>query len=292
MVDESTHHADEPIINQGNESEATNVRARLQTAYQYVRASVFKFLVGALLVFFYTPIVSILYLSFSPSNQPAVPISGFTLKWYNEVFADTRFMEGIMTSFGIGAVVAILGTVLGLMAAYTIVRSDLDKRLRGLIGLAISLPLLIPTVVIALAIGVFTGEMGIGFGIVPVVVGHLIWVLPFSTFLLTARYSELQDSLNEAARDLGASELDIFRSITLPLMAPALFASVFFAFALSFNEFLITFFLAGSGLTTMPLEIWGLLRIGEASFLNAASIIVLLISGGIALLASRFENPL
>jgi ABC-type spermidine/putrescine transport system, permease component II len=170
-------------------------------------------------------------------------------------------------------------------------RAPASARLRTAVAAVIAVPLFVPTVVLAVAIGITAGRVGVGFGVLPVLAGHLVWVLPFTTFVLTARYAQLDTRLEAAAADLGASPLVAFRSVTLPLLAPAVIASVLFSFALSFNEFLITFFLAGSGLTTMPLEIFGKVRIGATSFLNAASMLVLLVSAVVALAAARFEPP-
>lgn len=251
----------------------------------------FRGIITFTFAFFYLPILAILYLSFAESSIPSYPIDSYTLKWYSQVFNDTRFIEGLYTSFEIGIVVSILGTIIGLMGAHTIVRSGLDKRLRLFGGIIIALPLFVPTVVIGVSLGLFASFINLGFGYLPVIMGHTIWVLPYSTFILTARYSELNAKLDEAAVDLGASPLEVFYTITLPLLGPALLAAFIFSFAASFNEFLITFFLAGTGMTTMPLEIFGLVKTGANTFLNAASVIVLLISGVLALLATRLRKP-
>ncbi|ERG88866.1 MAG: ABC-type spermidine/putrescine transport system, permease component II [halophilic archaeon J07HX5] len=242
-------------------------------------------------LFLYLPVVTIVYLSFAPSSQPSIPLTEFSLEWYEAVFANTRFVRGLVTSTIIGAIAATVGTALGLIAARTIVRADLPGWVRGLVAVVVAVPLFVPTVVLALGIGITAGAVGIGYGFLPIVLGHLFWVLPFSTFLLTARYAELDDALEQAARDLGADDWTTFRTITLPLLGPALVASVLFTFALSFNEFLITFFLAGGGVTTMPLELFGKIRVSATSFLNAASVIVLLISAAVALVASLLRTP-
>jgi spermidine/putrescine transport system permease protein len=247
--------------------------------------------VALTLLFLYLPILAVGYLSLSPNAQPTVPIDGVSLRWYGAVLTDSRFVRAALTSFGLAVVSAVGGTALGLAGAHTIVRSQLPSRVRGAVALVIGLPLFVPTIVVAFGIGVATGVADIGFGYLPVIFGHLFWVLPFTTFLLTARYTELDDQLPEAAQDLGADRRTIFLTITVPLLRPALLASALFAFALSFNEFLITFFLAGSGITTVPLEIFGKVRIGATSFLNAASVLVLLLSALIAGGASVLQRP-
>jgi len=251
----------------------------------------FRITVALTAVFLYVPVIVVAYLSLSPRSQPSIPLDGVTLRWYGAVFADARFVRGLATSTAIGVVTAVAGTGLGLLAARTIVRSRLPRWVRLGVALVVALPLFVPTVVVALGIGMAAGRLGLGFGLAPVLAGHLYWVLPFSTFLVTSRYASLDDGLDEAARDLGADGLTVFRTVTLPLLRPALVASVLFAFTLSFNEFLITFFLAGSGVTTMPLEIYGKVRIGATSFLNAASVLVLLISGAVASVAASLEPP-
>lgn len=256
-----------------------------------VRSGFFQATTVVTFLFLYLPVVTIVYLSFSPGSQPSIPLGGISLKWYAGVLADARFVRGLATSAIIAIIAATVGTALGLLAARTITRSHLPRWVRSLFALAIAVPLFVPTVVLALGIGVTAGRVGIGFGFLPVVLGHLFWVLPFSTFLLTARYAELDDALEEAARDLGASGWTVFTTVTLPLLGPALVASVLFTFALSFNEFLITFFLAGSGVTTMPLELFGKVRVSATSFLNAASSIVLLISAAVALTGTYLRTP-
>lgn len=255
------------------------------------RSGSLRITVAATLLFLYLPVVVVAYLSLSPQSQPSIPLESVSLRWYAAVATDARFVRGLVTSTAIGTVTALVGTVLGLLAARTIVQSRLPGPVRTLIALIVAIPLFVPTVVVALGIGIAAGRAGIGFGLIPVLAGHLYWVLPFSTFLIASRYATLDDRLTEAARDLGANGWTTFRTVTLPLLWPALVASVLFCFALSFNEFLITFFLAGSSVTTMPLEVFGKVRIGATSFLNAASVLVLAVSGVIAALASSLEQP-
>ena len=256
-----------------------------------LRGGFFRTTVVATAVFLYLPVVVVGYLSLSPGSQPSIPLDGVTLRWYGAVFSDARFVRGLVTSGVIGVVAAVAGTGLGLLAARTIVRARLPGWLRASVAVVVAIPLFVPTVVVALGIGITAGRVGIGFGLVPVVAGHLYWVLPFSTFLIASRYATIDRRMAEVARDLGADGVTTFRTITLPQLWPALVASVLFAFALSFNEFLLTFFLAGSGVTTMPLEIYGKVRIGATSFLNAASVLVLLFSGAVAAVAASLEPP-
>jgi len=267
---------------------ADRVRRRVAAA---VRGGFFRATVVATALFLYLPVVVVGYLSLSTGSQPSIPLDGVTLRWYAAVLSDARFVRGLVTSGAIGVVAAVAGTALGLLAARTIVRGRLPRWLRAFVGVAVAIPLFVPTVVVALGIGVTAGRAGLGFGLVPVLAGHLYWVLPFSTFLIASRYATIDGRMTEVARDLGADGVTTFRTVTLPQLWPALVASVLFAFALSFNEFLLTFFLAGSGVTTMPLEIYGKVRIGATSFLNAASVLVLLFSGAVAAAAASLEPP-
>ena len=247
--------------------------------------------VVATLVFLYVPVVVVAYLSLSPTGQPTIPLESLSLRWYGEVVADRRFVRALLTSFGIAAIAAPGGTALGLAGAYAVTRSALSGRAKGVVAAVIALPLFVPTVVLAFGIGLTGNYLDFGYGYGLVVLGHLFWVLPFTTFLLSARYAEIDEQLSAAAMDLGADTRTAFLTVTLPLLRPALAASLLFAFALSFNEFLITFFLAGSGVTTVPLEIFGKVRVGATAFLNAASVLVLLVSAAAAGVGSALRDP-
>ncbi|PSP56829.1 ABC transporter permease [Halobacteriales archaeon QH_7_66_36] len=247
--------------------------------------------VALTLAFLYGPVLVVGYLSLSPTAQPTIPLDALSVRWYGEIAQSTRFVRALVNSLVIGVAAAVGGTGLGLAGAYTITRSRLSATVRRGLALVIALPLFVPTVVVAFGIGRASAIAGLGFGYLPVILGHLFWVLPFTTFLLAARYAELDDALSAAAADLGANRQTVFRTVTLPLLRPALTASALFAFALSFNEFLITFFLAGSAVTTVPLEIFGKVRIGATAFLNAASVVVLLISAVAAGAASALRKP-
>ena len=276
----------------GETSDRTGVADRLRgRATAAVRGGFFRITVVVTALFLYLPVVVVGYLSLSPAPQPSIPLDGATLRWYAAVLSDARFVRGLVTSCVIGVVAAVVGTGLGLLAARTIVRARLPGWLRASVAVVIAIPLFVPTVVVALGIGITAGRVGLGFGFLPVVAGHLYWVLPFSTFLIASRYATIDGRMTEVARDLGADGVTTFRTVTLPQLWPALVASVLFAFALSFNEFLLTFFLAGSGVTTMPLEIYGKVRIGATSFLNAASVLVLGFSGVVAAVAASLEPP-
>lgn len=276
----------------GETSDRTGVADRLRgRATAAVRGGFFRITVVVTALFLYLPVVVVGYLSLSPAPQPSIPLDGATLRWYAAVLSDARFVRGLVTSCVIGVVAAVAGTGLGLLAARTIVRARLPGWLRASVAVVIAIPLFVPTVVVALGIGITAGRVGLGFGFLPVVAGHLYWVLPFSTFLIASRYATIDGRMTEVARDLGADGVTTFRTVTLPQLWPALVASVLFAFALSFNEFLLTFFLAGSGVTTMPLEIYGKVRIGATSFLNAASVLVLGFSGVVAAVAASLEPP-
>ncbi len=280
------------VMNVGETSDRTGAADRLRgRATAAVRGGFFRVTVVVTALFLYLPVVVVGYLSLSPAPQPSIPLDGATLRWYAAVLSDARFVRGLVTSCVIGVVAAVAGTGLGLLAARTIVRARLPGWLRASVAVVIAIPLFVPTVVVALGIGITAGRVGLGFGFLPVVAGHLYWVLPFSTFLIASRYATIDGRMSEVARDLGADGVTTFRTVTLPQLWPALVASVLFAFALSFNEFLLTFFLAGSGVTTMPLEIYGKVRIGATSFLNAASVLVLGFSGVVAAVAASLEPP-
>jgi hypothetical protein len=156
--------------------------------------------VALTLAFLYGPVLVVGYLSLSPTAQPTIPLDALSVRWYGEIAQSTRFVRALVNSLVIGVAAAVGGTGLGLAGAYTITRSRLSATVRRGLALVIALPLFVPTVVVAFGIGRASAIAGLGFGYLPVILGHLFWVLPFTTFLLAARYAELDAEVGRGGR--------------------------------------------------------------------------------------------
>jgi ABC-type spermidine/putrescine transport system permease subunit II len=236
---------------------------------------------AAFFAFLYLPIAVLVVLSFNKSNVIGFPLRGFTLDWYQQVMADSKFFLALANSFGVGLVSALLATVLALMAAL-----GLRQRFRGqqFVVPAMLMPIIIPGIVSGALLLVFFGITGVPYGLwTGALVAHVTWVMPFAFLTLYPRLAAFDQSLEEAAMDLGATPWVVFHRIVLPLIRPAVIATVLFSFTLSFDEFVRTLFVIGADRTT-PVYLWVLIVEQTAPFLPAAGVIIMGISVAIAAL--------
>ena len=209
------------------------------------------------LAFLYIPVLFLPLFSFNDSAFIAFPLRGFTFRWYTEMFADGALAQALGNSLKVGTATALLSTLLGLSAARALTR----YRLRGG-GLAlsfVSLPLFIPDIVLGISLLILVDALGIPLSLMSVVAGHILVCVPFSTAVLISRLEGFDIGLEEASRDLGENAWMTFVRVTLPLALPGIVASLLLTFIVSFDEFLIAYFLAGTD-ATLPIYIWSELR--------------------------------
>jgi spermidine/putrescine transport system permease protein len=193
--------------------------------------------------FMYLPIAVIALFAFNASEIIAFPLQGFTLGWFARVLSDGRLIGGLGLSFLVSVPVAALATLFGAMAALALTRYRL--RHRGLLLAIILLPFLIPKVILAVAQLILLSELGLERGLLTIIAGQAIIILPFTTLVIASVLMRIDRRLEEAAADLGASAWSAFRRVTLPLMRNGLLAAWFVAFVLSSSEYVLTSFLSG-----------------------------------------------
>ncbi|HNP36184.1 MAG TPA: ABC transporter permease [Woeseiaceae bacterium] len=209
------------------------------------------------LFFLYLPILILPLFSFNDSYYISFPLKGFTTRWYQELSADPSILGALLTSLQIACAAAVLSTLLGLMSARALTR----HRVRGeksLLGV-IMLPLVVPELIIGVSLLTMLNHASAGLGKWAVVLGHVLICYPFSVAILMSRMEGFDKSLEEASLDLGSTHWQTFRWVVLPLALPGVIASVLLTFTISFDEFLIAFFLS-SNEPTLPVYIWGQLR--------------------------------
>jgi spermidine/putrescine transport system permease protein len=209
---------------------------------------------GALLLFLYAPLVVLVVFAFNSGTIPTLPIKSFSTKWFSLAFSDTTLTSALGRSALIAAVNGLAATLLGMMAAVSLARKRLP--LRGVVVTLLLLPLVVPYIVLAVGLVVLLHEFGITTSLAAVVAGHIVISLPYSALVILPRLRTLDESIVEAASDLGASDLKAFVLVTLPLLAPALFSSFLIAFTISFDEFAIASFLAPPGSPTYPVLLY------------------------------------
>jgi spermidine/putrescine transport system permease protein len=208
------------------------------------------------LTFLYLPVLLLPLFSFNDSLFIAFPLSGFTTKWYAAMAGDAGLRAALANTLKVGAVASLVSTLLGLLAAKTLVRALPGRSF--LLGFA-SVPLFIPEIVIGIALLILLTSLNIPLSLWTVVIGHVLVCLPFALFVLLSRLEGFDTSLEEASRDLGETGWMTFWRVTFPLVLPGIVSSLLLTFIVSFDDFLIAFFLCGTD-TTLPVYIWGELR--------------------------------
>lgn len=242
-------------------------------------------LVSATLLFLFAPVAVVLLFSFNAASTTSLPFAGFSLRWYERAFGDHQFVVALLNSVKVAVVVAIFTAVVGTSAAFALSRRR--SRWLDLFSSFVTAPLILPTLFLGIALLSFYTQIGLRPWLGTAMIGHALVTLPFVVLIVNARLMRLDRSIEEAARDLGATPFQSFRLIVLPLVAPALLGAILIVVAWSFDELVITFFTSG-GDATLPVRIWGMLRRGIDPSVNAMASIILLTTIACTLLAGRF----
>jgi ABC-type spermidine/putrescine transport system permease subunit II len=230
---------------------------------------------AAAMLFLFVPLGVVVLFSFHSTGGLTLPFEGFSLRWYEDVFADDIFLEALGNSFILGVATAAITIVLATAAAYGISRSGTRLGLpRQALFVA---PVLLPGLFIGAALLSFIGRLDLQPSLLTVLVGHVVFTFPFVFILLKTAIDRLDISLEEVARDLGAVPWQVFRKVTLPQISPVLVGAAALAFMLSFDEFLITFFVIGTE-QTLPTFIFGRLRRTVDPGINVASTMFLVVT--------------
>jgi spermidine/putrescine transport system permease protein len=227
-------------------------------------------------VFLYAPIAILLVFSFNDSAVPSFPLSGFTLHWYHQFLTNSDLKGALETSAIIAALSSTGAVVLGVLASIALTR----RRFRGRAAVSALLlsPLVIPYVVFGISLLLLFHQLGVPRSIVTVVIGHVVISLPYTILVLVPRLDQVDVSLEEAAFDLGASRLRTFRSITLPLILPAVVSAFLIAFTTSFDEYAVASFVVGSRVT-FPIYLYSALRFpSQLPQVIAVAVVVLVLS--------------
>lgn len=225
--------------------------------------------------FIYLPIVVLVLFSFQATRFPLPPFTGPSLKWYGEVLGDDKFTSAMLNSVLVGVLSSLVAVFLGFLAAYGCAR--LRGRLVGIIRALLIAPLSVSYLIIGMGLLVMFNQAGVPKSLLAVGIGHVVINLPLCFAIL---YSQMGDDiirLEQAARDLGAREWQVLALIVAPVLWPALLAGFVLSLTLSWDEFLVAFLLTRFD-TTLPVEIWTLLRSGLSPKANAVGAMVFAIS--------------
>lgn len=238
-------------------------------------------------VFLIAPLVLVVAFSFSENRHATLPFGTPSLEWYAKLFRSRDFWDALANSAILTASVGLLSAVLGTMAAFGL--SSLQQRLSNVGVQLLSLPVILPPLVLALALATAFTSTRIPLGLGAVIPSHLVFTQPFVVLVIYARLSAFDRSLFDSARDLGASPVQIFRTVTMPLIAPSLIGATLLAMAISLDDFVITFFTIGGGMT-LPTLIWGMLRTSLDPSINALGTLVLVLTLSLSVIALKLTR--
>lgn len=225
------------------------------------------------LIVLYVPVLFLPLFSFNDSIYVKFPLKGFTFQWYIELLDREPVWAALMNSIKVGVTTSIIATGFGVFAAKAITRYRLPGR--GPVVGFIMLPLVVPGIIFGVALLVLLSQLGIRLSLYTVTAGHIIVCLPFAIATMIPRFEGFDKSVEEASADLGENAWWTFWRITFPMVFPGILASLLLTFTVSFDEFIMAFFLSGTD-ATLPMYIWGQLRFPQAfpSILAMASIIL------------------
>lgn len=224
-------------------------------------------------VFLYLPILVVVILSFNDSESLFV-WKGFSLRWYQELFADSAVMAGLRNTVIVATTATLLATVLGTLMAVGIHRYTKG----GLVRAFAVAPALLPDLLLGIGILSVFSLLGLTLGLHSVIMAHTVFAMAFVTAIVLARLAHLDPSLEEASRDLGATAGRTFFRVTLPQLAPGIVAGALLAFTLSLDEFVIAFFTSAPTTPTLPITIYSMVRFGVTPEINALATVLLLVS--------------
>ncbi len=244
-----------------------------------------KFLVtyaSVVLAFVYLPIFVLVVFSFN-SSAISANWEGFTLDWYAKLFQNTYVISAAINSITIALTATVITTIIGTLCALALHKYRF--KYRGVIEGIIYLPLLVPEILLGLSLLILFTQIQVSLSNLTVIIAHVTFSISYVVVILTARLKGAGPELEQAASDLGATPWKTFRYVTLPMMAPGIFAAALLTFTLSIDDFIISFFVAGPESTTLPLYIYGLVKKGVSPEINALSTILIVVIAGLMLLS-------
>ena len=245
-------------------------------------------ILAAAFAFLYIPISVLVALSFNEGGLPTA-WTGFSTKWYAALWRNGDILHAATNTLIVGLISAVLATVLGTFLATGV---EIRRRKGRAIEALIFAPMIIPDIVLAIALLSFFSLLKVPMGLHTIIAAHVVFSLAFVCAVVRARLRSFDWSIVEASADLGASASVTYRRIVVPVLAPAIIAGGLLAFTLSVDEFIIAFFTAGAGRgsTTLPMQIYAMIRFGVTPEINALATLVMAVSVTALALAQRLNK--
>lgn len=276
------------MIGEHTSSTDTEDRTRrsLSPATVFAGKTVYYGLFWIALLILLAPIIIVIGIAFNPTTREVFPPTGISLRWFFAFFESGQFFPAfVYVSLPIAIVTGLFATIIGVGAAYVLVRREVP--FENVVQSMLLGPLIVPAVIIGFGVMLFLARINLDLPIVDIVIGHTIITLPYTLLTSMTRLYNIDPELEEAARNLGASKSETFRKVTLPLMRSGVIAGFLFAFIISFADINIALFLAGDHVTTLPLAIFLFLEWESSPIIAAISTLQILLIMVVVLLIGR-----
>lgn len=236
----------------------------------------------AVLVFMYMPVLVVVLYSFNANEaRNAMSFTGFTFKWYVELFTQTRGVsDAVMNTLQLALYSCLLSVVLGTLGAIGLTQQAATgrvSRFSAFVEALTTAPIMIPEIILGMALMALFYLVDLPFGMLTLVMGHTTFCVPYILIVVKGRLAGMDPALSEAARDLGASPARVMRDITLPLIMPGIVSGAFLALAMSLDDLIISYFVTGAGINTLPLMVYSSVKTGVSLKINALCTLMLLI---------------
>lgn len=260
---------------------------------EYSRTLWMRLWVGAVMVFLYAPLVVLMIFSFNDSKRNVV-WRGFTTKYYEKALGNDQLVEALVNSLTIAALATLASLVLGTLAAVMLWRFRFPWK--GAIDGTISLPIIVPEICLGVAFLMFFAGVGWPndlvwpFNLGAITIAHITFCFPFVTMVVRSRLASFNREQEEAAKDLGASEWQVFRDVLIPHMKPALVAGALLSFTLSLDDFVITYFTSGPDTITFPVKVYSMVRFSVTPEVNAASTLLIILTVVLTFVALKAQG--
>ncbi|MEQ8442664.1 MAG: ABC transporter permease [Alphaproteobacteria bacterium] len=239
-------------------------------------------------LFMFLPVGVVVLLSFNASQFGSFPMTGLSFRWFVELANNDAILAAFRTSIILGLLTALISTTLGVLASLALVRYKVPGS--NVISTILIAPILVPEVVLAVALLLFLNFLSVNKSFALLLLGHVIFTLPFVILVVQARLVGIRRDMEEASMSLGASPIQTFFQITLPLLAPAVFAGMLFAFTISFDDITGTLFWKPGGVETVPTQIFAMLRNSISPEINALGTVMILLTVGLPLLGAAIAR--
>ena len=236
-----------------------------------------------MILLMYFPLVMVVIFSFNESRLSA-SFTGFSLKWYEILANDRDLKEALLNSILLGGLSCGISAVIGTLGAVGMAR--VKHKSKGMMEYLSTIPIMIPEIILGMVFLVFFSMLNLPFGMITLVIAHTTFCIPYIFMMVKARLVGIDKSLEEAARDLGAGPIRTFFDITMPLIAPAVLSGSLLAFAMSFDDVVISIFVNGPRLNTLPVKVYAQLKTGVTPEINALCTIILVVITAVLFLSS------